>query len=122
MNKRKKPVSVTPKAMQDLRDEFGYPIVEKVERWCSFSHRKKDLCGFIDILAVKGPNTLGVQVTTGDNHAARVAKIKESGLAPILLRAGWILEVWSYSKNSSGKWYRRQTEITLGDFPKEAIA
>lgn len=65
--------SPTQRSLKLLRDE-GW-LVAVVERWCSFTHRRYDLFGMFDLLAVKGALTLGVQCTSGANHVSRVNKI-----------------------------------------------
>jgi hypothetical protein len=51
----------------------GY-LAGVVERYCSFTKRRHDLFGFIDIVAVRGDEILGVQATTASNLQARIAK------------------------------------------------
>lgn len=48
----------------------GY-MVEIVERWNQFARVRKDLFGFIDILAIKGDQVVGVQVTAGNGDVAK---------------------------------------------------
>jgi hypothetical protein len=58
---------------------------------------KRDLFNVIDILALHTDGTtLAVQVTSAPNHAARAGKVRESEHLPLMLGAGWIVEVWSY--------------------------
>jgi hypothetical protein len=57
---------------------------------------KRDLFNCIDILALRGKETLAVQVTSAPNHAARVNKVQESEHLALMLGAGWGVEVWSY--------------------------
>ena len=64
------PDNLTVKALQ----EQGY-IAGIVERRIS-SRVKKDLFGFIDIIAIKGSVTLAVQATSRSNVSARVKKCK----------------------------------------------
>lgn len=66
----------TQRTLKWLRDQ-GY-IAEVVERWNQFSRTRKDLYGFIDVVAMK-PGQLGllaVQACSGSNMAAREAKIR----------------------------------------------
>lgn len=67
--------SPTQRTLAKLRAE-GY-TVEVTEHWNPFVRRRKDLFGFIDVLAVKGDEILAVQTTTasGSHVSARVAKI-----------------------------------------------
>ena len=47
-----------------------------VERWNQYAKVRQDLFGFIDVLAIKGPRTIGVQTTTCDHLAERIEKIR----------------------------------------------
>ena len=60
--KRRKPAQLTPRSIAWLR-ERGY-VVGNVEKWIPQIRQRKDLFGFIDLLAVRGDETLGVQVTS----------------------------------------------------------
>lgn len=55
-----------------------------------------DLFGFIDLVGVKGSKTLGLQVTSRANSAARVDKMLngESVKLAACLKAKWIIECW----------------------------
>jgi len=74
LKKRKKPVSATQKSLKLLRQENW--VCEVVEKTIPKCFIKKDLFGFIDILAIKEGQVLGVQTTTGSNSADRVKKIQ----------------------------------------------
>lgn len=60
-----------------LLESRGY-LVAIVERWNAFARRRVDLFGFIDILAIKGDETLAIQTTSGSNVSARITKINET--------------------------------------------
>src|SRR5512139_4260380 len=62
--------------------------VETVERWCSFTKRKHDLFGFIDLLAIRANEVLGVQVTSKSHRADHVRKIAEHENTPKVREAG----------------------------------
>lgn len=72
--KRRKPAQLTPRSIAWLR-ERGY-VVGNVEKWIPQIRQRKDLFGFIDLLAVRGDETLGVQVTSAANAASRMTKAK----------------------------------------------
>jgi hypothetical protein len=74
-----------------------------VERWVPGVNQRRDLFGFIDILAVRGPETLGVQTTTAHNVPARVRKISEAPTIGGLRVAGWSLHVHGWAKKG-GHW------------------
>lgn len=64
----------TARTLKYLRS-LGY-VAGVVERYCSFTRRRHDLFGFIDIIAVRGDEVLGVQATTASNLNARIEKSK----------------------------------------------
>ena len=66
-----------------------------------FAKIRRDLFGFIDVLAVKDGDTLGIQCTTFNNRLARVRKIESSEHLPVLRKANWSLEVWGWIKRGS---------------------
>jgi hypothetical protein len=81
-------VSPTARSLAHLRDQ-GYhaEVVEQTKRvpgkvW------KIDLWNFIDILAIRRGEVLGVQVTSRSNVSARVKKINDSPLLPLVREAG----------------------------------
>lgn len=65
----------TQRSLKWLRDN-GY-IAAVVEKWIPQTRRRLDLFNFIDILAVRGDEVLGVQATSGSNVSARVRKSQE---------------------------------------------
>jgi predicted RecB family endonuclease len=100
---------VTPsaRALTDLRKEGWTPwVVEATIR-----HFKRDLFNCIDILAIRDGTTLAVQVTAGSAHANRATKVRSSEYLPLMLGAGWRVEVWSYRKAANGRYVRRVEQI-----------
>ena len=85
-------------------------IADVTERWIPNTKIRKDLFGFIDILALIGPNTIGIQTTTRSHHAARRKKILAEPRAKAWLKAGNMIEVWSWSGSTC-----RKEEIVLED-------
>lgn len=90
---------------------MGY-TAEVVERWNPFARIRQDLFGMIDILVLAGENTMGVQVTSASNVAARVAKITASEHLPALRRANWTILVHGWRKSASGKWVLREVDLS----------
>lgn len=80
-------------AMEHLR-ELGY-VPWVVERNLT-PIIKQDLFSVIDILALRGNETLAVQVTSSPNHANRATKVRKCEYLPLMLGAGWVVQVWSY--------------------------
>jgi hypothetical protein len=99
--KKKTKMTRSPTALTlQWLEENGY-IADIVERRIT-PLIKKDLFGFIDIVAVEADIgfTLGIQVTTRHNISARVNKILEhEDLVRKIDKAGWIVHVWG--------WYRK---------------
>jgi hypothetical protein len=82
------------RATHDLSD-LGY-IPWTVERKIT-PIITRDLYNVIDILALHPDGTcMAVQVTSGNNHASRATKVRESQYLDLMLGAGWVVEVWSY--------------------------
>lgn len=107
--KRKKPVQLTAKSMQYLRDQ-GYEV-GVVEKWIPHVKQRRDLFGILDIVAVKPLSTLGVQCTSDSNVSSRVRKILECPTTTTLMLAGWTILVHGWSKKSDGKWHCRTVDI-----------
>lgn len=79
-------------------------IADVTERWIGKAPfaKRKDLFGFIDVLAidVDAKQLVGIQCTSGANAAARITKIlNECHVAAELLAACNVrLEVWAWKK------------------------
>lgn len=67
--------SPTQRTLALLRKE-GW-LAEVTEKWIPGANIRKDLWGFVDVLAIKGKDILGVQSTSYSNISARVHKIEE---------------------------------------------
>lgn len=76
---------------------------EVVERRVPFQNVTQDLFGFIDILAVRGADTLAVQTTSAANVASRVKKIALCQHVGAVREAGWAIFVHGWSKKN-GRW------------------
>lgn len=57
-------------------EKDGY-LVEITERWNAFARKRKDLFDFIDLIAVRKGEVVGVQTTSISNISARKKKIIE---------------------------------------------
>lgn len=66
--------SPTRRTLELLRKD-GWKLVEVVEHWNSWASVRKDLFGFIDVIAISNDQTLGVQVTSAANVSARIKKM-----------------------------------------------
>lgn len=89
----------TARTLAELRKR-NWPA-QVVEQTIPRTFIKRDLFGVIDIVAICPTGILGIQATTGDNHAARVAKIADEPRVAQWLTAGGQLEVWSWAKRGA---------------------
>ena len=89
----------------------GY-LCAVVEKWNMHARIRQDLYGFIDVLAIKGEDIVGVQATGGDggNVAARIKKIVEHENYPQVIAAMRVI-VHGWRKNAAGKWMLREVEM-----------
>lgn len=75
-----------------------------VEKWNPHAKIRQDLFGCIDlIVADEGEGILGVQVTSGSNVPARMAKAKEEPRLLKWLASGGRFEVWGFRKLAKRK-------------------
>ena len=111
--------SPTQRTIDELAKR-GY-MAEVVERWIPKTKVRKDLFGFIDILAVNPhrflSGCLGIQVTTSSNLAARFKKICGPCAEQALnwLTAGNRIEVWGWRKLKGKGWKPRIMPVLLVD-------
>lgn len=89
--------------------ELGY-LVATVEHYNSFTKRKHDLFGCIDLLCIGNGETIAIQVTSKANLSARKRKIEEAEAYPEMLRSGWriVLHGWYKDKN---RWHCKEVEL-----------
>ena len=114
----------TARSLAELRKRGV--VAQVVEQTIPKMFIKRDVFGVIDIIAMGGGHIVGIQATSGSNHAARVAKILEEPRARQWIENGGRLQVWSWSKRGErGKrklWTLRIEEIHEADFRQEAVA
>jgi hypothetical protein len=84
---------------------------EVVERWVPGVNVRRDLFGFVDVLALRGPDTLAVQVTTATNVSAHIHKIEDAPTLAAVRAAGWSIEVHGWRK-SGNRWVVRREDIS----------
>ena len=87
--------SPTQLSLAKLREE-GYTCWI-TEHWNNWSKTRQDLFGFIDILALKGNETLAIQTTTATNLNARCKKIADHENVGAVREAGWTIHVHGLS-------------------------
>ena len=73
------------------------------EHWNPHAGIRQDLFNFIDVLAVRGPETLAVQTTSYKNVSSRVRKIGELDVVAAIREAGWTIHVHGWRKEK-GRW------------------
>ena len=102
-------MSPTQLSLRWLR-ERGYTAAV-VEHYSSFDRKRHDLFGFIDILALKGAETVAVQTTTAHNVNARIKKIADSPNIAAVREAGWTVLVQGWSqKRPRARWELTRNE------------
>jgi carbonic anhydrase len=101
--------TTTPHSKRLLESE-GY-LVDTVERWIPGANIRKDLYGFLDILAIREGEVLGVQVTSHTNIASRINKISLHPNLAAVRKAGLRIEVHGW-KNTKGKWSVRREDLS----------
>ena len=93
--------SPTSRTLALLREQ-GY-LAEVVEKKVPGQPISQDLIGCLDILGIGHGRIIGVQATTGSNHAARRKKAQNEPRLALWLANGGEFEVWSWSKRK-GVW------------------
>lgn len=89
----------------------GY-LVAITEKWNPHARVRQDLYGFIDLLAVKDGEILGVQTTSRSNMSARARKIAEHENAPMVRKSGMRLEVHGWAKDTKGRWNVKVQDVS----------
>lgn len=72
---------------------------------------KRDLFGFADFLAIRGDEILLVQTTSYSNVPARVRKITDSPLLPLVRKAGFGIHVHGWRKRGT-EWQLRVEDLS----------
>lgn len=109
-SRKKRGASPTARSLAVLRAD-GW-LAEVVEYRVPRINILRDLFGFIDILAIKGDEILGVQATSRSNVAARLSKIAEHPNVGAVRKAGIRIEVHGWSKMASGRWELRREDVS----------
>lgn len=127
--------SPTARSLKECRKRGWEAYV--VERYNMYARKKFDMFGCIDVVVLVPardicdglrwkPGILGIQATSGDNHAARRHKIADEPRMKLWLEAGGRLQIWSWAKQGArGKrktWTLREEEITSAMFEQGKVA
>jgi hypothetical protein len=100
----------TELTLRKLRAD-GY-VCEVTERWNPHARVRNDLFGFIDVVALRGEETLAVQATSAANVSKRVAKIAESPMVGAVREAGWTIRVWGWAKVANRWTLKRDVDVS----------
>lgn len=76
-------------------------VAQSVEQTIPRTFIKRDLFGIIDLIALSPDGILGIQVTSGANHAARRTKALAEPRLLVWLGVGGLFEIWSWSKRGA---------------------
>lgn len=102
------------RSLKNMRKR-GYHA-EVVEKWIPRANVRKDLFGFIDIVAVGNGETVGVQSTSYSNISSRRKKIIDSEYLEPLLNSGWRIIIQGWKSKKVGKvkrWECKEEEVKL---------
>lgn len=89
--------------------ERGYQVA-LVEHYNSFTKRKHDLWGCIDLLAIGHNETVAIQVTSKSHLSERRHKIEEAEAYSEMLRSGWRIVVHGWYKDKN-RWHVKEVEL-----------
>lgn len=102
--------SPTQRTLKHLRDR-GYRA-EVVERWNPHARIRQDLFTIIDVLALSETEVVAVQTTSASNMKARINKISESDILPLLIKLEWRVIVHGWKKNQkTNRWELKEFEF-----------
>jgi hypothetical protein len=99
---------------------------EITERWNPYDHKRHDLFGFIDILAIAPDGLVGIQTGIG-GHKGHKEKILANKNALAWLKSGGRLAIWTHRKlklkrgSKVLKWKMRIEEITIDMFDMDGV-
>src|SRR3990167_7446831 len=92
-----KGLSPTQRTLKALREQGA--IADITERYIAAIHIRKDLFGFIDLVAlVPGKGIVGVQCTSDTHRADHKDKILANEHAPEWLKYGGEKKLWTWGK------------------------
>ena len=106
--------SPTSRSLEKMR-KAGF-LAEVVEKWNQWARVRKDLFGFIDVLAIRGDYIIAVQTTSASNVSARIQKIRNSPEAVKWLACS-TRKIWVHGwakRGAKGKrkmWACREIEV-----------
>lgn len=96
---------------KEMLEKDGF-LVGIVEHWNSFARIRQDLYGFLDLLAVRENEIVGIQVTSDSNVSARVKKIAAHDNISAVRQSGMTVLVHGWKKNAAGRWVCRIVDLS----------
>lgn len=101
--------SPTQRSLKMMRDKGYY--AEVVEKYNSFTKKRNDFAGFLDILCLGDGEVVGVQTTSYSNMSARVKKIREHENLNFVINSGIRILVHGWRKVGN-RWEVKEVEIS----------
>jgi hypothetical protein len=102
--------SPTQRSLKVLRGR-GY-LADVTEKWIPGANIRRDLFGFIDVLAIKEGEIVGVQACSATDVARRIDKISNHENVGIVRQCGMKLFVHGWRKNSKNRWVLREVDVS----------
>ena len=107
-------MSPTARTMDAVRKSGG--LIDVAECYNAFSGRRRDLFGFIDLVAIYPGRIIGIQACTTGDQSKRIKKICEDkrDTAAAWLAAGGEIHVWGwkqYKKAVGGRRWRETVSV-----------
>lgn len=111
--RRKASSSPTKRSLAHFREQGC--TVQVVEHWNAFAKLRKDLFGFIDVVALAPDGrTIGVQCTDLTSVSKRIDKITNecADALAALRKCGWTIVVHGWGKGANGRYRLREVDIS----------
>lgn len=100
-----------------LLEQQGFKVAI-VERWNQWAHKRQDLYGLADLIAVKGDRSGTTYVQAcGEDCQAHIEKMTENTVLPDILKAGNPVFLWAWRlrehEGTKPTWQLREIEFQL---------
>jgi len=98
-------------------------VAQVVEQVIPYTQFKRDLFSCIDIIAIRRgePGIIGIQATTRENIAHRIAKARSSPDLAEWLKAGGTFWVWGWYQGLDRRWRFKRVELVAGQTCPEIV-
>ena len=103
-------ISPTQLSLAMLREDGWFCWI--TEHYNYYARKKQDLWGFIDIIALKPGQVLGVQTTTASNMSARIKKIADHENVGNVRESGVMLHVHGWHQDDKKKWHCKVKDVS----------